>query len=1349
MALMLSTFSTSFTAQEASFDSNQLAYTFTFTKPSLSKTILQDQTFTKISIPGCMGIGREVGAPVLPVKFVKILIPEGHDISSIDVTGTATEIDPLDYDLINNPIQPYQQPTPIGMNPKIKNIFEFIQQMKNFILSILFNENQDNPGFSFKDSISIDESIYNSNQPYPGYTISNQQIGYSRGYKILSIALTPIQYQPSKASLSFYNELKININLKETGEQNQFFRHDPTDKEWVEKLVFNPDLTNTYGSFSFSDRYQGGICDPSEDYDYVIITTEQNGLDHWPTDSTTPFNWTSLLDKHRNEDGLTCTLITMEEINAEPAYWNSSSLFNDTTGHIREFCRDAYQDWGTDYILIGGDQNWIPRRLLDYGYESNVESDVYWSNLDNSFNEDGDSDWGEYGDNGFDLYAELFIGSLPCDEPQDVSNWMKKSFYYADATFKDYLENAAFYGGDTGWTCQGDDFVDYSAIKGTDDWLGPNPHNDGPFPSWAGFQFGFETWNSNNPYQEFDLSVKWTAESPNEGWQGGSESTAVNGLKNDINNDDVTVISAIAHANEHMSMDVYDSSWESEYHNTKPFFIHDYGCHCGDMDAADDGVLHSMLFHSDTELAFGCVYNTGYGWGNLGSTNSSSAFQQKSFWDYLFDVANNSGSTMNWQLGKAQAWSKDTMAPTINWDNPDGTWRGIIESCLLFADPAQKFKPPIKPDHNIGIQTFDVSSHQPTNTNIWVNATLYNNGKNDETNVDVHFLIDGTIEDTTTIPIFEKDTTQEVSWTYFTPSSGYETFCIFIPILTGENITLDNEQCKDVIYGPDIAVNSIETSNVANLYEFNEVEGQIENVGVTDENSIDIQLIANSIIVNTTTVSLNSKETTTVFFNWNASMSGCGTYDVTLHAVPVASEMYTDNQDASQQVTVVTVEFEDHFETDKGWTVENDDYITTGMWDRGVPIDDSRGDPPTDYDGSGKCFITGNTNDEDVDDGITWLISPTLSLNSSMDPIIHYALWYTNDYGADPNNDLFKVYLSDNNGFEWVQAEVIGPDSTSGWNEHYINVSEFVTPTDQVKIRFEASDLNSGSVVEAGIDDFVVYSECGQTVPLLSCSPMTLDFGAMNQNITDIQNLAIWNSGGGELIYTLNETCDWLTVQPENGTSTGEHDFINVEVNTTGLSFGSHHTDITINSNDKTEIISVEIFVTNGSFINIPIKMGWNSITIPYNKSWYASNLANNISGCTSVSKWNASLQTYDTFIVGGPPSFDFMLCDGCGYFVDVIEESTFSVTGESINEVNVSLEVGWNLLGWYHEDETTASSLASNISGCTSVSKWNASLQTYDTFIVGGPPSFDFMVSCGMGLFVDVTEQSYWHGEG
>jgi hypothetical protein len=694
--------STAFKLDSQTFSTmNQLSYSFSFKQPNLQIVRADSADFTTISMPGCLSIGRQTGDPSMPVKTVSLLLPPNKTVSRILVLGTPIPVSLSSIDLTAKPILPYQHSIPIGSTQP--------------------------PVFT------MNSDTYSSAAWYPTSTYSDYTIGYSHGYAIVSFGLNPVQYNPQQGTLVYYPSMSVILTLK-TSAPNQFFSNNPTDEAYVQTLVSNPEIAYQYRTSSSPVlEYPGGLCDPTDHYDYVIITTTQNGLDHWNIGGTLTYNWDSLIAQHAG-DGLSATIVTKQAIDACNDYQNSDPLFNDGQAHIREFCKDAYQDWGARYILIAGDADTIPARQLYYQYEGTVDSDLYWSNLDNTFNADHDTQWGEAGDGGFDLYSEIFIGRITCDTPQDVSNWLTKNIYYADSSDATYLDNAAFYGGDTTWNCQGDDFIDYSAIKGTDNWLGPNPGINGPFPTWAGFQFGFETWNIEHPGNQFDLSVKFTeAPSPNPGWQG----NGMVGLKNAINNDQVTLISGIAHANNQMSLDVTVSAWASQYHNTKPFFIHDYGCHCGDFDDGNDGILETMLMHTSTYLAFACVYNTGYGWGQFDDTNSSSAFQQKAFWDYFFDMENNSGDYGNWQIGKGHAWSKDIMAPTINWDSSDGTWRGVIECCLLFGDPAQALKTPhpsqspVQPTKAVG-----------ATTGIWNQEYSYTSRATDPENDQIYYLFD-------------------------------------------------------------------------------------------------------------------------------------------------------------------------------------------------------------------------------------------------------------------------------------------------------------------------------------------------------------------------------------------------------------------------------------------------------------------------------------------------------------------------------------------------------------------------------------------------------------------------------
>jgi len=171
----------------------------------------------------------------------------------------------------------------------------------------------------------------------------------------------------------------------------------------------------------------------------------------------------------------------------------------------------------------------------------------------------------------------------------------------------------------------------------------------------------------------------------------------------------------------------------------------------------------------------------------------------------------------------------------------------------------------------------------------------------------------------------------------------------------------------------------------------------------------------------------------------------------------------------------VTVVMEDDGETDPGWTVQNID-LEDGGWDRGVPnggdiSPGDRGDPPTDFDGSGQCWLTDNTpQNSDVDGGPTRLTSQTLDLAEG-DPYISYARWFTND---DNDIDRLDVHMSNNGGSSWVLVESVGHDA--GWNVHTFRVTDVIALTSNMKIRFSATDNPNNSVTEAAIDALLVIN---------------------------------------------------------------------------------------------------------------------------------------------------------------------------------------------------------------------------------------------------------------------------------
>ncbi|QOJ18898.1 MAG: hypothetical protein HRU76_15450 [Phycisphaeraceae bacterium] len=175
---------------------------------------------------------------------------------------------------------------------------------------------------------------------------------------------------------------------------------------------------------------------------------------------------------------------------------------------------------------------------------------------------------------------------------------------------------------------------------------------------------------------------------------------------------------------------------------------------------------------------------------------------------------------------------------------------------------------------------------------------------------------------------------------------------------------------------------------------------------------------------------------------------------------------------------VVGLVFSDDFQTDQGWTVVNEN-LTDGAWERGVPAGDgSRGDPVSDFDGSGACYLTGNrAGNSDVDGGPTRLISPRFDLSGEGDHFISYARWFTND---DRDIDRLDTHLSNDDGQTWTLIDSVG--HFDGWQAHRFRVQDFLSPTSQMRIRFSATDNPNDSVTEAAIDAVTVETfACANT----------------------------------------------------------------------------------------------------------------------------------------------------------------------------------------------------------------------------------------------------------------------------
>jgi Zn-dependent metalloprotease len=187
-----------------------------------------------------------------------------------------------------------------------------------------------------------------------------------------------------------------------------------------------------------------------------------------------------------------------------------------------------------------------------------------------------------------------------------------------------------------------------------------------------------------------------------------------------------------------------------------------------------------------------------------------------------------------------------------------------------------------------------------------------------------------------------------------------------------------------------------------------------------------------------------------------------------------------DEPSGSNRFYIVTIL--DEMETATGWTVgAPGDNATTGIWVRvdptgtaAQPEDDKTPPPGVTAWITGQCAPGCGLGDNDVDGGTTTLLSPLYDLSSAATAKVIYYRWYSNDTGATPGTDFWVVDASNDSGTNWVNVENTNLSDAS-WMPVEVDLNTlFAGAPGLVKFRFVASDLAEGSLVEAGLDEFMI-----------------------------------------------------------------------------------------------------------------------------------------------------------------------------------------------------------------------------------------------------------------------------------
>jgi hypothetical protein len=517
----------------------------------------------------------EPGCPMLPEAVFNIVVPP-------TATVTGIRVRPLDPEAIPGTYSIYPAQPPVVLSDRTA------------------------PGF-----VPPDPAVYASAHDWPEQLAAHAPTGTKSGWRLCGFGLRPLVWNPATGKLTLYRRMEVEVEYSEgivaparlSPTQHRVFERD------VRGLVVNPDDVA---------RFAPPVAETDDpELNYAIVTS-----------AALADNWGPLVD-WRTRKGYRAGVFTTE--------WIAVSYpGRDTQEKIRNFIVDYFENRGLIFALLAGDNAIVPGRRLRAVVNSetgNIPGDVYYADLQWSYDGNNNNIFGEASGDTVDFYYDVYVGRASVDNAAQCQTFVSKVLAYEKSPTTDYLKKMLLpytwlWSGYSGKVCN-DSIAEQTPADWTDFYIA-NPTTTAPMRDAinSGYHFCHPT----------------------------------------AHGDDVGLYDMNGYT-------VYNTTTASgQTNSTRPAIINSIACISGNFEYSD--CLAEALMNNPGGGAVAVMMNSRYGWGTPPSMGPSEKLDSK-FYDWYF-------RRDSIEIGVTHARAKDFYAYSAQSQQ---VWRWCYWGLNLFGDP--------------------------------------------------------------------------------------------------------------------------------------------------------------------------------------------------------------------------------------------------------------------------------------------------------------------------------------------------------------------------------------------------------------------------------------------------------------------------------------------------------------------------------------------------------------------------------------------------------------------------------------------------------------------------------------